>query len=336
VGTGDGQTPAGARPFLDDGTDTEGRTGGEAGSAPPVAVRAALRDATARVRASRSLSPRLDAELLLAETLGVGRETLFAAPERELTAEELARFERLVRRREASEPVAYILGRRAFRTIELEVNDNTLIPRPETETLVEVALQRLAASGGAEPLALDIGTGCGNVALALAAEHPTVRVLATDMHPAPLDVASRNARRLGLEDRVAFLVSDVYDDLPPHVAFDLIVSNPPYVTPEALRRLRPEVRGWEPHVALRAEHGGMEFYERIVPGAPARLRSGGALAVEIAEMRALEVMTLFVEADRFEDIDLHNDLGGSPRVVSARERVAWNGRPQAGSTGERP
>ncbi len=285
-------------------------------------VSQALVAAAARIsREARSQSARLDAELLLADALGVSREALYAAPERVLEPEERAGFGRLVKRRAAFEPVAYILGRRAFRTIELEVNDNTLIPRPETETLVEVALARLAGVTREAPLALDIGTGSGNVALALAAEHPTVRVLATDFHPAPLQVAARNARRLGLDGRVAFMLSDVYDDLPPDLTFDLVVSNPPYVTPESLRRLRPEVRGWEPHVALCAERGGMEFYERIVPGAPLRLRPGGALAVEISEMRALDVLALFVETARFEDIDLHQDLGGRPRVVSARERL---------------
>ncbi len=284
-------------------------------------VAQALTAAAARIsREARSQSARLDAELLLADALGVSREALYAAPERVLGPEEQAGFACLVKRRAAFEPVAYILGRRAFRTIELEVNDNTLIPRPETETLVEVALARLAGVSREAPLALDIGTGSGNVALALAAEHPTVRVLATDFHAAPLLVAARNARRLGLDGRVAFMLSDVYEDLPPHLTFDLVVSNPPYVTPESLRRLRPEVRGWEPHVALRAEHGGMEFYQRIVPGAPPRLRPGGALAVEISEMRALDVLSLFVETARFEDIDLHQDLGGRPRVVSARER----------------
>ena len=181
-----------------------------------------------------------------------------------------------MRRRQKQEPVAYILGRRAFRTIELEVTDNVLIPRPETETLVEVCLEKLAEIDAEEPFVLDIGTGSGAIALALATEHPTVRVVATDVHPAPLDVARRNVRALGLEDRVTLLVSDVFDDLPPGLRFDLIVSNPPYVTPEALRRLRIEVRGFEPHVALRADEGGMQFYRRIVPQAPGLARARAA------------------------------------------------------------
>ncbi|HSL94885.1 MAG TPA: peptide chain release factor N(5)-glutamine methyltransferase [Thermoleophilia bacterium] len=305
-------------------TDSAGDSGDDA-----VTVASALAAAAARIaREARSETARLDAELLLGDALGVRREDLFAAPERVLDLEERLRFERVLKRRGAFEPVAYILGRRAFRTIELEVNDNTLIPRPETETLVEVALERLAALECDEPLALDIGTGSGNIALALAAEHPTVHVLAVDFHPAPLEVAARNVRRLGLDGRVMVMLSDVYDDLPPGLAFDLIVSNPPYVTPESLRRLRPEIRGWEPHVALRAERGGMQFYERIVPGAPPRLRPGGALAVEIPEMRLLDVLSLFVEVGAFEDIDARNDLGGRPRVVSGRLKA-----PAAGGAG---
>jgi len=226
-----------------------------------------------------------------------------------------------VRRRQKQEPVAYILGRRGFRTIELQVTDNVLIPRPETETLVEVCLEKLAQMDLPEPFVLDIGTGSGAIALALAAEHPGVRVVGTDVHPAPLDVARRNVRDLGFADRVTLLVSDVFADLPPGLRFDLIVSNPPYVTPDALRRLRIEVRGYEPHVALRAGEGGMEFYRRIVPQAPSWLVPGGWLAMEIAEHRAVEVITEFVAADRYEQIDLRDDLGGLPRVVVARERA---------------
>ena len=288
---------------------------------PQSSVAEALRAATDTLEAGHSQSPRLDAELLLAEALGARREDLFAAPERTLSRDEAARFDALVGRRQKQEPVAYILGRRAFRTIELEVTDNVLIPRPETETLVEVCLEKLAERGAVEPFVLDIGTGSGAIALALATEHPTVRVVATDVHPAPLDVARRNVRALGFEDRVTLLVSDVFDDLPPGLRFDLIVSNPPYVTPEALRRLRVEVRGFEPHTALRAEEGGMQFYRRIVPQAPGWLNPGGHVAVEIAEHKAVEVITEFVVAGRYEQIDVRDDLGGLPRVVVARERA---------------
>lgn len=283
-------------------------------------VKQAVRQAGAAFAASHSLSPRLDAELLLAEALGVRRERLYAEPERELTGEQSERFAGFVERRERREPVAYILGRKAFRTIELQLNENTLIPRPETETLVEVALEALKLVDKQVPRALDIGTGSGNIALALATEDPTVRVVGTDIHPAALEMAHQNAGRLGLQDRVEFLASDLYDDLPGGARFDVIVSNPPYVTADALRGLQTEVRGFEPHVALLGGNQGLEFYERIIPGAPPFLEPHGTLAVEIAEDKVADVRSLFVTAGRFEDIDVRNDLGGLPRVVFAREK----------------
>ena len=168
---------------------------------------------------------------------------------------------------------------------------------------------------------LDLGTGSGNIALAIAAEHPTARIVATEVHPAPLEMARLNAVRLGLQRRISFVVSDVYEDLPPGSRFDLIVSNPPYVTTQALRRLSIDVRGYEPHVALSGGAHGMDFYERIIPGAPPFLEPGGMLAVEISETKLVEVLSLFVETRRFEDIDVRNDLGGSPRVVFGREKA---------------
>jgi release factor glutamine methyltransferase len=297
------------------GTKDRGRPG------QPVSVRQALARATRRLSAAHIPSPRLDAEILLAEALGVTRERLYGEPEHVLTAQEWERFLGFVERRKKREPVAYIVGHRAFRTIDLQLNENTLIPRPETETLVEVALQQLALMDKSEPRVLDLGTGSGNVALAIVREHPTARVVATEVHPAPLEMARLNAVRLALHDRVTFLVSDVYDDLPPASRFDLIVSNPPYVTTQALRRLSIDVRGYEPHVALLGGARGMDFYERIIPGAPPFLKPRGVLAVEIAETKLIEVMSLFVETRRFEDIDVRNDLGGSPRVVFGREKA---------------
>jgi len=285
-------------------------------------VKQALAGATLRLEARHSQSPRLDAELLLAEALGASREALYAEPDRVLTATETEAFEALVKRREHREPVAYILGRKRFRGVELRLNEDTLIPRPETETLVAVALEKLAACGKEEPRVLDLGTGSGNIALALCDEHPTVRVVATEVHPAPLEMARLNARELGFADRVEFEVSDLYDDLPKGARFDLIVSNPPYVTQDALRRLAVDVRGFEPHVALLGGPHGLDFYERIVPGAPEFLEPGGWLAVEIPETRFVEVMALFVAVGCFEDIDLRHDLGDRPRVIVARERPA--------------
>jgi len=283
-------------------------------------VAEALREADERLEAHHSDSPRLDAEVLLAEALGGTREALFAAPERVLTDDERERFEAFVARREKREPVAYIVGHKAFRTVDLQLNENTLIPRPETETLVEVALEKLKEIDKSAPQVLDIGTGSGNIALALATEDPRVRVVASEVHPAPLEMARLNAIHLGLDDRIEFVVSDVYDDLPQGARFDVILSNPPYVTSEALRRLSVDVRGWEPHVALLGGPRGLDFYHRIIPGAPQFLELGGYLAVEIAETRFVDVLSIFVETGRFEDVDLRNDLGGRPRVVVARQK----------------
>jgi len=283
----------------------------------------ALNDEARRLRAS-SQSPRLDAELLLAHVLGVTRERLYAQPERVLTAEELSRYQTLVERRAASEPVAYLTGHKAFRDLDLLVGPAALIPRPETETLVEVALAKLALVDWAAiwrvPRVLDIGTGTGAVALALAHEHPLVEVVATDIDDKSLELARLNAGRLGVGARVEFVRSDLFDDLPGGALFDLIVSNPPYVAAHELADTPPDVHRFEPRAALIGGERGLDVYERLVPAAPPFLRTAGWLAVEIAEMRSGEVLDIFRGCGRFEPVELHDDLGGRPRVVAGRER----------------
>jgi release factor glutamine methyltransferase len=311
----------------------------------PASVGEALRAATEWLRASGSRSPRLDAELLLATALGVDRAELFRRPERVLTGLEERRFDGYVVRRQAREPVAYIRGRRAFRAIELEVTPAVLIPRPETETLVDVALEALAAvrvggdaAGGArgdgpgaeagpggaaapglyEPLALDVGTGSGCIALALAAENPFVRLLATEVSAAAVEVARRNAARLGLGGRVAIRRGDLLDDLPPRERFDLIVSNPPYIPAAEYRALEPNVRDYEPRQALYGGEDGLDVYRRLIPAAAARLRPGGVLAVEVGAGQAAAVRALFAAAGAFRPARARADLAGIPRVVFAR------------------
>ena len=304
----------------------------------------ALRSATEWLRAGGSRSPRLDAELLLATALGVDRAELFRAPERVLTRLEERRFDGYLVRRQGREPVAYIRGRRAFRAIELEVTPAVLIPRPETETLVEVALEALAAvpaggdpaggvrddgpgaeagPGGAaapglyEPLALDVGTGSGCVALALAAENPFVRLVATDLSEAAVEVARRNAARLGLVGRVDIRQGDLLDDLPPRERFDLVVSNPPYIPAAEYRALEPNVRDYEPRLALHGGEDGLDVYRRLIPAAGGRLRPGGVLAVEVGAGQAAAVRALFAAAGAFAAARERADLAGIPRVVFA-------------------
>ncbi len=295
----------------------------------------ALRAAVLRLRAGGSRSPRLDAELLLADALDVDRITLFRAPDRRLDGNQAERFERLVRRREAREPVAYIRGRRAFRTIELEVTPAVLIPRPETETLVDVALEVLAAAplrarapgspgeaaeGICEPLALDVGTGSGCIALALAAENPFVRVVAVDVDEAAVEVARRNTERLGLAGRVDVLHGDLLAGLPCTQRYDLIVSNPPYIPDAEYATLEPNVREYEPRLALHGGHDGLDVYRRLIPTAAGRLRPGGVLALEVGVGAAAVVGALLGAAGSYEPAAVRADLAGTPRVVFARSR----------------
>lgn len=286
----------------------------------------ALRHGTAVLReANVSRSPRLDAELLLAHALGGTRAELFRDPARAVSASEAERFEGLLERRLAREPVAYILGARAFRTIELEVTPEVLIPRPETETVVDVALEALAAMPLAgpdpedEPLAIDIGTGSGCVALALAAEDPFVRLVATDVDPGALAVARRNAARLGLARRVEFVLSDLFADVGER-PFDLVVSNPPYIPADEYVALEPNVRDYEPRLALYGGVDGLDIYRRLIPGAALLLRPGGALVLEVGAGQADAVAAIIVAAGAYEAPRRRNDLSGTPRVVFARRR----------------
>jgi release factor glutamine methyltransferase len=290
----------------------------------------ALRTAAARLRAGGSRSPRLDAELLLASALGVSRAELFREPGRTLLPDEAARFEELMGRRVAREPVAYILGSRAFRTIDLEVTHDVLIPRPETETLVEVALEALGAMPIAgpdpedEPLALDVGTGSGCVALALAAEDPFVRLVAADVDPGALAVARRNGARLGLARRVEFVLSDLFADVGER-PFDLIVSNPPYIPADEYVALEPNVRDYEPRLALYGGVDGLDFYRRLIPGAALLLRPGGTLALEVGAGQADDVAGIIDASGAYETPQRRSDLSGVARVVFARRRGARAG-----------
>ncbi len=282
-------------------------------------VSEALRAAARRLRASGSRSPRLDAELLLATALGVERVTLLAESERVLTPIEERRFEGYLCRREAHEPIAYIRRRRAFRTLELEVTPDVLIPRPETETLVDVALEALAVAPAehGEPLALDLGTGSGCIALALAAEDPFVRVTAVDVSEAAVELARHNAARLGLGDRLRILHSDLFAALPPEERFDLIVSNPPYIPASEYEALEPNVRDYEPRLALHGGADGLDVYRRLVPEALGRLRAGGTLALEVGAGQAAAVRALFAAAAGYGAPLERADLGGVARVVWA-------------------
>jgi release factor glutamine methyltransferase len=268
------------------------------------AAREALDAAVDALAAVGVDEPRLDAELLLGEAMGRERSALIADGGMEVPASAARRFGEMVRRRLRREPVAYILGRKGFRNLELAVDRRVLVPRPETELLVELALELQPAS------VLDVGTGSGAIALAVADELPECAVTATDTSPAALEVARANAERLGLAGRVRFLEGT----LPEGESYDLVLANLPYVAERDWPALQPEVTQWEPREALLAGPDGLDTYRALVPGSGQR---AGALAVEVGEGQAEAVAGLLAEAG-FGGIETRRDLAGIERVVFGR------------------
>ncbi len=258
---------------------------------------------------------RLDAECLLAHALGIERLRLYLDFEKPASPEERSSFRALVQRRaEERMPVALLTGTKEFWSLPLEVTADVLVPRPDTETLVEATLRGLAARSG-ELRILDLGTGSGAIALALAKELPEARVVAVDRSAAALEVAQRNAHALELAERVQFEQGDLYEPTL-GLRFDAIVSNPPYLAESEAPGLAPEL-AHEPKEALFAGPLGTEVLARIVAGAAERLEPGGWLALELAPAQAPEVMS-WLEGAGYQDIETHRDLAGRVRVVSAR------------------
>ncbi len=253
-------------------------------------------------------TPRLDAELLLGKALGLTRLQLYLEHDRPLAPDELAACRELVARRGKREPTAYILGEWGFRRLTLAVDGRALVPRPETEIVVERCLELLA--GLVEPRILDVGTGSGSIALALADEKPDARVTGLDVSPDAIELARENALRTGLDARVQFVEGDFHSGLPDG-PYELVVSNPPYVAEEELAKAQAEVRDWEPRTAL---VGGCRDAEAVAAAAAAVLVPGGALVLETAEHRAHDVARI-LRALGYEGVAVSADLTGRPRVV---------------------
>lgn len=299
-------------------------------------VRGALKEGMARLRAANVPSHTLAAELLLMHTLGRDRAWLYAHPEEALDAAAAENYFALIARRAAGEPTQYLTGKQEFWGLEFEVTPAVLIPRPETEHVIEVALERLGARGikidmktGAPSPTLrlaDIGTGSGCIAVALAHELPHAEIVATDISPAALEVARRNAARHGVTDRVRFLECDLLTALLPgaegshdaaETQFDLIASNPPYVARDEADTLQREVRDHEPHTALFGGAEGVEIYARLIEQAGSQLRSGGILVLELGYDSAERVRAMLAAERRWVNISITNDLAGIPRVLAA-------------------
>jgi release factor glutamine methyltransferase len=270
-----------------------------------VKVRRALADTTERLGATGCDAPAVDAEILVARVLGLKRSQLALESKRKLSAGEAGELERLVARREAREPLAYVLGEWGFRRLTLAVDPRVLVPRPETEVVVERCLARIAGLDG--PRVLDVGTGSGAIALAIADEHAGARVTAVDASTGALEVAGANAVRTGIA--IELRAWDLFTGLPAG-PWDLVVSNPPYVLAEEIDGLEPEVRDWEPREAL----VGSGATEAVARGALAVLVPGGALVLEVAAGDAERVSRLLSELG-FEGVTTTRDLAGRDRVV---------------------
>lgn len=279
-------------------------------------IRRVLEWTSSYLRDKGSESPRLEAEVLLAHARKCPRIQLYTAYDDPLPEADRSRMREMVQRRAASEPVAYIVGHREFFSLDFEVNPNVLIPRPETETLVVEVLERIKSLS--QPRILEIGTGSGCIAIALAANHAGVVVTATDVSQAAVDVANANVRRHDVEDRVSVVQGDLYSGAPEGVRFDVIVSNPPYVRLDEIEQLDPDVRLHEPHLGLAGGNDGMDVLRRIIDQSPAFLADHGWLAVECGREQTALLRERIDSLPEFVESEAVNDSSGNPRVVIAR------------------
>ncbi len=261
-------------------------------------------------------SPRLEAELLLADVLGTDRVGLVVQSSRPLNPDELEEYRAHIKRRREGEPVAYILGFREFYGKRYIVDQRVLVPRPETEILVEEALSRTAhrhLSGRA----LELGTGSGCIAVSFALQRPTWQITATDISSAALDVARKNALLHGAVWGMAFAQGDLFSAVPSSSRYELVVANPPYIPATEIESLQIDVRDFEPRLALDGGQDGLDFYRRLATEAPSYLVPGGVLAVEVGADQAPLVSKLLA-SQGFEDLRRTPDYAGHERVVSAK------------------
>ncbi|ACI91250.1 protein-(glutamine-N5) methyltransferase [Afipia carboxidovorans OM5] len=279
----------------------------------------ARRAIATQLRKAKIESPELDARLLLGDVLQLDLTGLITAATRRLDTSEAQRLEDVIRRRIAGEPVARILGRREFWGLTFALSPATLVPRPDTETLIEAVLDILKREGRtAAPLRiLDIGTGSGAILLALLSELPNTTGIGTDINPAAIATAADNAATLGLASRATFVACDYAGAL--RGPFDIVVSNPPYIPTADIDHLDLEVRAHDPRLALDGGADGLTAYRTIAPLAFALLAPSGIAAVEIGQRQAHGVATLMAEAGLAVPAPAKADLGGVPRVVTARK-----------------
>lgn len=278
-------------------------------------VAARLQGGRERLAAAGILAAELEARLLLEQATGMDRASLLAHAREPVRSDAAARYERLLSERERRVPLAYLSGEREFWSLRLKVDPRVLIPRPETETLVEEALGRLAPGARVA----DIGTGSGAIVIALARELGRGDFCGTDLSTDALDVARENAAAHGVADRVRFFHGDLLEPLRSRTApLDALVSNPPYIPSSQLPDLQPEVRDHEPRAALDGGADGLRLIRALIGGAPGLLRPGGWLLLEVGAGQAGAVTALLEDHAAFEAVSCRRDLAGIERVVAAR------------------
>jgi release factor glutamine methyltransferase len=276
-------------------------------------LKAAISSAIEHLTANSVGSPRLNAETLMMFTLGCDRAYLYAHPERELSADEEHRFNGYIAERATGKPAQYITGHQEFWGLDLLVSPAVLIPRPETEHVIETVLD--LAAGQQDLKIIDVGTGSGCIAIALASEFASAEIHATDISAEALEIARANAARLGFAEQIRFHRADLLQRLPAQ-QFDFVVSNPPYVSEAEPEKTQREVREFEPKVAVFGGETGMEIYQRLIPQAHEALRNNGWLVMEIGYSIEEPVRRLL---PAWSEVRTVNDLQGIPRVVAAKK-----------------
>jgi len=261
---------------------------------------------------------RLTAELLLAKVLQCDRPILYHRIDEEVAKASMEEFYRLLKMRGSHYPLQYLTGHQEFWSLDLLVSPGVFIPRPDTEVLVEAVIRHNTSPN---PLIVDLGTGCGNIAIALASEIPRCQIYAVDISPHALKVARRNAHRHRVSDRIVFVEGDLFtrlEHLGLHHRIDWVVSNPPYITESQLNSLQPEVKRYEPPLSYRAPGGGLHIYQRIITESEGFLREEGHLAVEVGAGQHQKIAALFAQRSHWKVIEMRADLGSIPRTLVAR------------------
>lgn len=285
----------------------------------PPTIAETLKQASQQLRAAQVPNDLLDAQTLLAEALGKDRTYLIVNFNEQLNDTLLASYRTLIERRSAGEPLQYITGHQQFFGLEFEVTPDVLIPRPETEIIVEETIRLIEQNKTSAPVIVDVGTGSGCIAVTLARELEDAKIQACDISETALNVARRNATKHGLADRVEFVNSDLLSAFPENEFADFILSNPPYVAANELPALQREVRDWEPHLALIDFGDGLSFYRRLINQAPTRLKAGGYLICELGYTQSEAVLAM---AGSFVWIEqrLLDDIQGIPRTLVLKKK----------------